>query len=245
MKPQKRQTPLLLCLLLLFPHSQSTSFNTASYTQAANSSDLVFKDNLLWNITLKTRIQCAVLCARHTDCVAFTATKVASLNVTCRGHSQDMTSGGHILRGSRYYHSQTDGDSSPPESPRSAWLSKACSSDTECSQTDAECFANKCVCTPGYYFSVGQDSCQASCSDLQQDFVMYPRWYVSFNNMDDAIMTFTQCRTWCTSLANCVTLEYNFDISKCYVASVTAQDSWSDWKQSIYSNLSYWQRTCA
>jgi len=44
----------------------------------------------------------------------------------------------------------------------SNWLTKACTSNTECSQVNAECFSGQCLCTPGYYFCTSLNSCHRS-----------------------------------------------------------------------------------
>ncbi|KAL8618915.1 hypothetical protein ACOMHN_020334 [Nucella lapillus] len=207
-----------------------------------------FQQNLLWDIRFKSVVECAELCAKRTQCLAFTVTKVTSGSVTCRGHSQEMTSGGDVVDGSKYYRVQKENDSSlpNPEALGSTWLTKECAADSECSQADAECFSGKCLCIPGYYYSVGQDACQLKCSNsnLKNDFLMYPLWYISLNNVAGKVMTLEECRQWCTSYPTCVTIEYNFQTSVCFIADVTAQDHWSDWKEASM-NLSSWQRTCA
>ena len=86
--------------------------------------------------------------------------------------------------------------------------------------------------------------CPAECSRLGTDLVMYPHWYVSTNNMDEASISWEACRSWCLSLSTCVSLEYHFGQHKCYLASVTPLQAAPYWREAA-SNLSYWQRTCA
>ena len=39
------------------------------------------------------------------------------------------------------------------------WLSARCGSPGECTETKDECFGGTCLCTPGYYYSVGNNTC--------------------------------------------------------------------------------------
>ena len=84
----------------------------------------------------------------------------------------------------------------------------------------------------------------AGCTAVQQTFVKYDLWYISLNNLDSSTITWSECYDWCLSLPACVTFEFNYDQSKCYVAAVTALDVPSAWRAAT-ANLSYWQRTCA
>ena len=41
------------------------------------------------------------------------------------------------------------------------WLNQTCSADSECPAAYSECFEGRCLCSPGYYFSVLQYACVA------------------------------------------------------------------------------------
>ena len=43
-----------------------------------------------------------------------------------------------------------------------AWLQTNCSNNTECWRENSECFADQCLCSPGYYYSISSDSCVSS-----------------------------------------------------------------------------------
>ena len=48
--------------------------------------------------------------------------------------------------------------------PPVPWLESACNWNSDCpsSVTNAECFENRCLCSPGYYYSWSQNDCVAS-----------------------------------------------------------------------------------
>ena len=39
------------------------------------------------------------------------------------------------------------------------WLEKTCTVDDECKVDNAECYAGRCLCTPGYFYSHSTMTC--------------------------------------------------------------------------------------
>ena len=39
------------------------------------------------------------------------------------------------------------------------WLNQACDTDADCPAINSKCFANLCLCTPGYFYSHKQNLC--------------------------------------------------------------------------------------
>ena len=41
----------------------------------------------------------------------------------------------------------------------SGWLHTLCSGDNDCERSNAKCYKGECLCTPGFYYSVGNETC--------------------------------------------------------------------------------------
>ena len=67
--------------------------------------DIRFTDNLLFESTARSAIECGKLCSRPLCCTAFTFSGSRSTRGVCRGHSTQMTSGssGTPAAGSRTF----------------------------------------------------------------------------------------------------------------------------------------------
>ncbi|XP_076450136.1 uncharacterized protein LOC143286450 [Babylonia areolata] len=212
------------------------------WNRESDYDNVIFTDDFLWEAETKSRIDCARWCAEDSDCASVTSTVLTSDSVTCRGHSKVMTSGGTAVAETRQYSRKNTGP--PTYHLGSLWLTKACTVAEDCDRTGAECIEQQCLCTPGFYYSISQDACHVGCSRLQTDFVEYPGWLLGLNNMDEGTTTWEECRKWCFSTTRCVSLEYHFDQSVCYLSNVTVLDvSPMFWRKSD-SNISYFQRAC-
>ena len=75
-----------------------------------SANNLVFADHLLWSMTSRSTVECAEICSEDVNCTSFTYTDETSDALRCRGHSQQMTSGGTITAGTKLYNlAQPDG----------------------------------------------------------------------------------------------------------------------------------------
>ncbi|KAK7116868.1 hypothetical protein V1264_002474 [Littorina saxatilis] len=143
----------------------------------AAQENYIFPENLLFESEAGSAIGCARICWKTPACVMFTVT-VTSLGTTCRGHAVVMTSasqGNWTASTSMYITSNLD------------WLRRECSSDAECGIPLSECFAGRCLCSPGYYFSNSTGFCLKGCAqaDLQATVLAYPGYYIPQNNIGD------------------------------------------------------------
>nr|KAG5711201.1 hypothetical protein BaRGS_004845 [Batillaria attramentaria] len=96
-----------------------------------------------------------------------------------------------------------------------------CASDYDCPAENAECFVDKCLCTPGFYFSLSRHTCSAACNeaDLQGVYLEYPGYFIQSHNMALYFRDTTeQCLAECTGVTNCRTVDPAYDGSRHCVA---------------------------
>ncbi|KAL8563875.1 hypothetical protein ACOMHN_034254 [Nucella lapillus] len=104
---------------------------------------------LLFETETLSTIQCAVLCMGTPRCTAVTVTSTStSTSSMCRGHASVTSSSASVSASTVVW-----------SLPHTVWLEKKCSSDAECGEYHRGCFADSCLCTPGYYFSHSLNSC--------------------------------------------------------------------------------------
>ncbi|KAL8580705.1 hypothetical protein ACOMHN_004746 [Nucella lapillus] len=229
---------LLICLLLFVPTVVHTVRRTL-LTRQKSQDNTIFTENFLWETQSRSRLDCARSCAVDDKCASLTSTVLTSESVTCRGHSQALTSGGTSKAATKYY------KKAPTYYLGSMWLTRACTQNSSCpTRGDAMCFKGRCLCLPGYYYSLSQDSCQKSCTLLQDDFIEYPWSILRGNSLNYSVISWDNCRKWCLAMNGCLSVEYLYPDSMCHVATVTAQDDFSEWRGEVNVNISYFQRTC-
>ncbi|KAK7107350.1 uncharacterized protein [Littorina saxatilis] len=58
---------------------------------------------------------------------------------------------------------------------RNAWLEKPCAAPEDCKVKMSECFKGRCLCTPGFYYSIRSNTCVTQCSpsDLSDSYLTY------------------------------------------------------------------------
>lgn len=80
---------LILTLSFLATSTEASLKHSLFQNIAVN--DVIFNDDLLWESTARSKLDCACQCSRHGNCLTFTFLK-GSQTDNCRGHSSNMTS---------------------------------------------------------------------------------------------------------------------------------------------------------
>ncbi|KAK7096566.1 uncharacterized protein [Littorina saxatilis] len=104
------------------------------------------------------------------------------------------------------------------------WLERSCHSDADCPNgINAECFKGKCLCTPGYYYSNGQDVCVDNCpvSDQLSEFLAYPHSYMDVQTVVLPGDNVEDCLDACAASSSCITVGFFFAPKTCYTNSVS------------------------
>ncbi|KAK7496193.1 hypothetical protein BaRGS_00012603, partial [Batillaria attramentaria] len=82
-------------LIMLFAGFNTFSEGTLEDNRWLNTDkdDVIFIEDVTFNVTVRSRIDCARLCSISADCITFTSTEAGKGSVSCRGHSSAMESG--------------------------------------------------------------------------------------------------------------------------------------------------------
>ncbi|XP_070178245.1 uncharacterized protein [Littorina saxatilis] len=127
------------------------------------------------------------------------------------------------------------------------WLEKSCDSDGDCPDgINAECFMDKCLCTPRYYYSNGQDVCVEHCPepDLQMEFVAYPGSYIAGGNKMRGVASKDDCLAACVAEPRCLAVAFNFTEAECMSYSIITHQSVLVSGFTVDQHVMY-QRQCA
>ncbi|KAL8615534.1 hypothetical protein ACOMHN_028197 [Nucella lapillus] len=199
----------------------------------------IFNISLQFQSDVTSDIDCLRQCVLTSSCVAFTFNPLAG---TCRGHAAVMTSGDLQALETKYYERVLD------------WLNRPCSSNSQCSTTSkAECYAGKCMCTPGYFYSDSKKTCSTECAaaDLQSSMLSYTGMdWAGFDNMRyyRVPLSMPECQSLCASLSACRAAVHvnSMPPGHCYVKAnnKTCLDR-PDRIRFDQTGKSYMQRTCA
>ncbi|KAK7111712.1 hypothetical protein V1264_011300 [Littorina saxatilis] len=221
-----------MCMTLF----QSTvSLQQSLLAKKAAPANYIFLENLLFESEAASAVDCASSCWKRPDCWSFTVT-TTSLGTTCRGHAVWMTSANEriLTATTSLWHLNLD------------WLERECSNNRECGVPLSECFAGKCLCSPGYYYSNSKDSCVEGCeeADLQSTFVAYPGYRIHLRNIVCTGMPREDCITVCGQHARVRTCDYLplGGVLYCCLQPVTKLDFPSDWI--VDPTSTSYQRTC-
>ncbi|XP_076444005.1 uncharacterized protein LOC143282290 [Babylonia areolata] len=231
-------SPLLPCL---------TAIRHDVALRHADRDDVTFAAGLLWEAQGSSPADCAVTCISDVNCVSFTlSARGASGRRQCRGHSliADDLGAGVTSQGARLYSLKDRAVAYTAASWHESW----CETDTDCGPTNSVCFANKCLCTPGYYYSVGAHSCVLNCSQsqLQSRVVEYPLYFIYGHNSLALKTSFRECVSLCVTSVTCRSLDYRYSSNQCSTSSLTPLDVPEAWTPSDpANNLNYYQRLCA
>ncbi|KAK7088671.1 hypothetical protein V1264_022565 [Littorina saxatilis] len=149
----KLTSTLMMCAVCLMLLQFTESVQQMLLEKRAAQENYIFLENLLFESEAGSAIGCARFCWMSPACVMFTVT-VTSLGTTCRGHAVVMTSAtqGTWTASTSFWITK--------------WLKRECSSDAECGVPLSECFAGRCLCSPGYYFSNSKRVCVEGTSPI-------------------------------------------------------------------------------
>ena len=88
----KHNTIVLLALsaLLLTKPSTSNAVRSAYVTRDLSLSDVMFIDDVLFDVSVRSPLECAQVCSSMEGCSSFTYHRVSL--TSCRGHAKVMTS---------------------------------------------------------------------------------------------------------------------------------------------------------
>ncbi|KAK7088649.1 hypothetical protein V1264_022548 [Littorina saxatilis] len=233
----KLTSTLMMCLVCLVLVHIIESVKQMVLKKRAAQENYIFPENLLFESEAGSAIGCARICCKTPACVMFTVT-VTSLGTTCRGHTLVMTSASQrnwTASTSMYITSNFE------------WLERECSSDAECGVPLSECFAGRCLCSPGYYFSNSNGFCLEGCAqaDLQTTLLTYPDYFISMYNIDSLVTSKEDCVTVCGQYQQARTCDYVLvdGVWKCCLQAVTKRDvppaAWG-----VRETATHYQKTC-
>ena len=77
--------------------------NSFYWIRIPSVDNFVFDEHLLWSVPSKSRLECAQTCAEDVNCTTFTFTAVPSDFMRCRGHSEQLKSGGTNTAATKLY----------------------------------------------------------------------------------------------------------------------------------------------
>ncbi|KAK7095749.1 hypothetical protein V1264_005115 [Littorina saxatilis] len=127
------------------------------------------------------------------------------------------------------------------------WLEKSCDSDGDCPDgINATCFEGKCLCTPGYYYSNGQDVCVDGCpvADQQGEFLLYPN--SAIGGYDQSLqMSLEECLDACAADPNCPTVSFVYVSNECYPHSITPLQDQVAFVSDFPNYADFYQKRCA
>ncbi|KAK7113081.1 uncharacterized protein [Littorina saxatilis] len=230
---------------------QGGFFLGALTTEELALKNLLFMEQVSFETDTSSLIECAAACLRSNDCYCFTLIPLsAPSGSTCRGYSAMMTSAkvSTSYPGAQTFHIRQR---------TTSWLEKECVTNADCpGELSAQCFADRCRCTPGYFYSHATDMCTTSCakSDLQPHFTEYPKYGIHGYNLlygPNAIdcrtlhIPLEDCKVECLKEPQCVNLEYlvfTAEPPQCCFHAVTALDVPAGWR--YMAKKRFFQRTC-
>ncbi|KAK7111703.1 hypothetical protein V1264_011291 [Littorina saxatilis] len=245
-KPILRLFPLILLIGLQPAYTLAQSERQILAKQQPLLADLTFTDNVLFDEDDATDIRCARLCLESDACNLFTLTETSSLSeaLSCRGHSSVAKNGaGRVPTPRTRLYTLRSGSSSE-------FLEKPCSSNADCSTANSECFNEKCLCTPGYYYSQTGDACLASCptAQMQDTYLFYPASVIRQHNIgDDCPVTPLgrgACVEVCSADIRCKNVVFWSHSDVCCLKDVTPLEAPAAWDANVNVNANTYAKTC-
>ncbi|KAK7111702.1 hypothetical protein V1264_011290 [Littorina saxatilis] len=231
-------------LLLLQPFTTlALSMEESVAKQLTPLANLFFTDNQLFNKDDTSVARCAQMCLMSDACKLFTLTENSNSSTTCSSRRSSLRCRGHSSV------ARNGAGRTPSPGSRmfilargsSVFLEKPCSSNADCSAANSECFVGKCLCTPGYYYSITGDTCLASCpqAEMQETYVLYPRSVMRQNNLRCPTIPQDQCLKKCGGNKNCKNVVFWTHSSVCCLKSASALDAPSDWETNVDNAYTY------
>ncbi|XP_025089788.1 uncharacterized protein LOC112561478 [Pomacea canaliculata] len=131
----------------------------------------------------------------------------------------------------------------------SDWFNIRCRDSADCTMANSDCFSTRCLCSIGYYYSSGTNTCLRGCAatNLTDSFTRYAFYYIDgYHNKTMVADTPGPCRESCAAEAWCRSFDYEVSTrSVCKLNSVTALDVPSaDLRFSTRLYVSHYQRQC-
>ncbi|XP_070178882.1 uncharacterized protein [Littorina saxatilis] len=140
------------------------------------------------------------------------------------------------------------------------WLNKPCLAQADCKVKMAECFKGRCLCTPGYYYSISGNTCVEECSpsNLADGFLVYldsylrsDTWFEQYSGVCEQ-----QCAERCAAEQRCRTFvaggDCYFGYGLCELYAITPVEAPEDFVIVSSSNeddedysFAFYQRKCA
>ncbi|XP_070208025.1 uncharacterized protein [Littorina saxatilis] len=134
------------------------------------------------------------------------------------------------------------------------WLETTCASHKDCPNgINATCFEKKCRCTPGYFYSNGQNACVdrecvvSDCvqSDQLAEFLIYPGSLINRFTLEAIVANITkeECLARCADEPLCPTVEYSEKYG-CFLNTATALQVPADSFLTADTDYDLYQKRC-
>ncbi|XP_076469490.1 uncharacterized protein LOC143299881 [Babylonia areolata] len=213
----------------------------------------IFENKVLFDQATMSPVHCAHACLSTPHCVTFSITPstvgtqawAKAGQAKCRGHSAVMRKGNdasqHVL-GSHVFVLKERVEAL-------VWLNRSCVADSKCPARMSQCFSSRCLCKPGYYYSVSRDTCVEGCgkAHLQRDFLSYPGSLLLAQQASNSRRagSVQRCLELCRADRHCRSVDLDLDRGVCATHYSTARDDPKDFRTSLGSSNWHFQRMCA
>ncbi|XP_060568076.1 uncharacterized protein LOC132726735 [Ruditapes philippinarum] len=142
-----------------------------------------------------------------------------------------------------------NGEWSVPEATCMATtIGTACTSNSDCNESEAICNQGYCFCNRFYRYDPDSKECMKVCTVLTNSFSFTKGMRVAgFNDRGFSPQTFTDCQTLCIDDTDCVSFEYNTESGRCRRSSLSkqmVQDALPDFILYDNEKVDFYDREC-